>query len=189
MKVAGQIFRVSVMLVAVASLAACDTAPPLPLYVEPPGLTPDNAATLMGNRVERFVLSPDDRVFIVGVDSHTTGYVPDDYAKPLHLLPGSHVVDIALLQGKKSGHVATEVQLEAGKTYVTTCRAGLMAFTVPCVITEQQSKTKVAEVLMRLDDGSIIPILIRGGKKPIASATFSNLAERARLVPAFLDVG
>ena len=128
MKVPSRALRFGAVLIAAAALAACETAPPLPLYVAPAELTPEKAATLLGSRVERFVLSPDDRVFILGVDAQRTGFVPEDYAKPLLLAPGPHVVDIGLLQGKKSGHVATQVQLEAGKTYVTTCRAGLMAF-------------------------------------------------------------
>ena len=164
MKVAGQILRWGAMLAAVASLTACDTGPALPLYVEPPGLTPDNAATLIGSRIDHGLLVVDSRIFVAGVDNQRSGLRPDDYAKPLRLAPGSHVVDIVLSQGSKGGHIATEVQLDAGKTYLIGCRQGIAAFTVPCTITEQQSQTKAAEVLMRLDDGSLFPVLIRGGK-------------------------
>jgi hypothetical protein len=164
MRVAGRVLRFGAWLVALASLAACDTAPPLPLYAEPPGLTQENAATLRGSRINHGLIVPDSRIFVSGVDNQSSGFRPDDYDKPLRLSAGSHVVDILLVQANKVGQVATEVQLDAGKTYLVACRQGVFAFTVPCTITEQESKTKVADVLMRLNDGSLFPVLMRGGK-------------------------
>jgi hypothetical protein len=155
------IFVIGWLASAACVLTGCES--PGALYQPPPGLTAETSATILGSKFERFLLAPDDHVFISAIDGLRTGLSFNDEQTPVLLTPGSHMVGIGFKQHDKWGSIATQIDVEPGKTYVAHCRAGVWAFTAKCSIDESATgATVIGDLVLRLDNGSLIPLLING---------------------------
>ncbi len=97
-------------------VSAC--APPLAVY-KPPELDDGPPATIVGSRLEvSHPLSEDIRVLISAVNAAVIKTKRGEWATPIKVPPGSHVIQIVAVQGDVYGEAAMRVTLEPGRAYV-----------------------------------------------------------------------
>jgi len=102
--------------VVAAALAGCTPRHP---YRAPPDLTPETGAVLKGSRTP--VASPlaeDVRAIVTAVDGQLTANGRYEWDQPILVPPGSHLLQLAALQGQIKVEAAIRVSLEPHQEYV-----------------------------------------------------------------------
>lgn len=90
---------------------------PRDAYAPPVTTNPLETASIIGSRVEVPSIAEDIRLIVTAVDGRMTGVGRSEWDHPLVISPGSHLVQIAAVQGQIRGEVAVRATLEANKTY------------------------------------------------------------------------
>lgn len=151
------------------AFAACTT---VQYYQSPEGLSSENAATVVGSKIEMSAANKDLRTMLTSIDGKPIGNRGrESWARPVLIPEGEHELLItvtggeSLIKSSRHGFITAKVRLKAGRAYVLRSairREGFRGAEAVAWVEEESGVPVTQEVQFRMTypPPTVMPIII-----------------------------